>query len=149
MIDLTAFDKALLAPTAVLILWSLLVLLWVVVTRFPAFTKAGIDIKIAPAGSRYVEVESMMPANVNWKSHNFTHLMEQPTLFYAVVMVLTLAGDTEGVSVALAWAYVLLRILHSLWQSLLNTLPVRVGLYALSTLCLLGLAIKALLVTLV
>jgi hypothetical protein len=89
-----------------------------------------------------------MPERVNWVSHNNTHLVEQPTLFYAVVMVLAVAGDTSGVNLALAWAYVGLRVLHSLWQGLVNTIPVRFLLFLLSSLCLTVLAVNAVTLTL-
>jgi hypothetical protein len=137
-----------LAPAAVLILWTVIVLIWVLLTRFPAFSKAGIKVGSAPPGLRYQDTESNMPAKVNWISHNHTHLMEQPTLFYAVIMVLAFAGDSSTASLALAWAYCALRILHSLWQNLVNTIPVRFALFALSSLCLLGLALKATYLTL-
>ena len=132
-----------LGPAAVLILWSLVVLLWVVLTRFPAFAKLGMDVSKAGPGTRYVDVEPNMPTKVNWVSHNYTHLMEQPTLFYAVVAVLAIAGDTSAANVALAWGYAGLRIAHSLWQGLVNTLPVRIILFTLSTFCLIALAINA------
>jgi hypothetical protein len=90
----------------------------------------------------------MMPPKVNWKSHNYTHLMEQPTLFYAVVAVLALAGAGDGVNVTLAWAYVGIRVVHSFWQALVNIVPVRAALFTLSTLCLLALSINAVRVTL-
>ena len=137
-----------LAPAAVLILWSLIVLMWVTVTRFPAFAKAGLSLADAEAGTRYADVEHLMPARVNWKSHNFTHLMEQPTLFYAVVTVLALAGEGSGINASLAWGYVGLRVVHSLWQGLVNIIPVRVVLFVLSTLCLLGLSVNAIRATL-
>ena len=137
-----------LGPAAVLILWSLCVLLWITVTRFPTFAKLGIDLRKAPAGARYIDVEQDMPPKVNWVSHNYTHLMEQPTLFYAVIAVLALAADTSTVNLALAWGYTLLRIVHSLWQCLVNLVPVRATLFTLSTLCLLGLAINAVRLTL-
>ena len=136
-------ETAILAPAAVLILWSMVMLLWVVSTRFPAFAKAGMDVFKAEPGSRYQDVEASLPATVNWKSHNYTHLMEQPTLFYAVIGVLVLSGGGVGINVALAWAYVMLRVCHSLWQALINTIPVRVGLFTLSSFCLLGLAVNA------
>ncbi len=136
-------DQSILAPAAVLILWSLIMLFWVVLTRFPAFKEAGVDLANAPVGGRYSDLEAGMPAKVNWKSHNYTHLMEQPTLFYAVVAVLALAGAATSMNVTLAWGYVGLRILHSLWQALVNSVPVRLVLFTLSTLCLLGLAINA------
>ena len=137
-----------LAPPAVLVLWSLIMLLWMSVTRFPAFAKVGIKVSEAERGSRYVDVESMMPAKVNWKSHNYTHLMEQPTVFYAAVVILALAGDGSGVNVAFAWAYVAIRVVHSIWQATVNIIPVRVTLFTLSTLCLWVLAINAVRATL-
>ncbi len=140
--------QSLLAPAAVLILWSLLMLLWVVFTRFPAFKKAGIDLQSAPPGGRYVDVESAMPPEVNWKAHNFNHLMEQPTLFYAVIAVLSLAGAGTDTNVMLAWGYVAFRILHSLWQSLVNTIPIRFLFFLLSTICLFVLAVNAVRATL-
>jgi hypothetical protein len=74
--------------------------------------------------------------------------MEQPTLFYAVVMILALVGQGDGLNAQLAWGYVVIRILHSLWQGLVNTIPVRFGLFILSTLCLMALAINAVRATL-
>jgi hypothetical protein len=132
-----------LAPAAVLVIWTLVVLMWVTVTRFPAFAKAGMNIGNAPQGSRYVDVEKKMPPAVNWKSHNYTHLLEQPTIFYAVVAILALAGEGSGINLTLAWAYVFIRIIHSIWQAVVNKLLVRVSLFFLSTLCLWGLAINA------
>jgi hypothetical protein len=90
----------------------------------------------------------MMPAKVNWKSHNYTHLMEQPTIFYAVVAVLALAGEGAGINATMAWAYVGLRVVHSVWQSTVNIISVRITLFTLSTLCLWVLAINAVRATL-
>ena len=137
-----------LAPPAVLVLWSLVMLLWMSVTRFPAFAKVGLKVSEAEPGSRYVDVESMMPAKVNWKSHNYTHLMEQPTIFYAAVLILALAGDGSGLNAGLAWAYVAIRIVHSIWQATVNIISVRITLFTLSTLCLWALAINAVRATL-
>ncbi|MEM8500643.1 MAG: MAPEG family protein [Pseudomonadota bacterium] len=136
-------NSPILAPAAVLILWSLTVMMWMIITRFPAFKNAGVDLANGPAGARYQDVESELPEKVNWKSHNYTHLMEQPTLFYAVVAVLALAGAGSGLNLQLAWAYVGLRIVHSLWQILVNTVPVRVLLFAISSICLIMMAVNA------
>lgn len=135
--------NSLLGPAAVLVLWSLVVLAWVASTRLPAFSRGGITLGKIPVGARYADVEADMPAKINWVSHNYTHLMEQPTLFYAVVLVLAVAGDTSGVSLTAAWAYALIRIAHSLWQGIVNTVPVRALMFGLSTLCLWVLAINA------
>lgn len=137
-------ETAILAPAAVLVLWSLVVLFWMVATRFPALAKAGLSVSGAPVGIRYQDIEDNVPAKVNWKSHNYTHLMEQPTLFYATVAI---SAGTET-NVALAWIYVGLRIVHSLWQIFVNTLPIRIGLFATSTMFLVALAFNAVRVTL-
>ena len=134
---------SILGPAAVLVLWSLIVLLWLVATRFPAFAKAGVDLANAPRGARYADVEPDMPAPVNWVSHNYTHLMEQPTIFYAIVAVLAIAGDTSAVNLAFAWGYTILRVAHSLWQGLVNIVMVRVIIFTLSTVCLWVLAVNA------
>jgi len=131
-----------------LVLWTLVMLLWMTATRFPAFAKAGIKMDEAKPGSRYVDVEPMMPAKVNWKSHNYTHLMEQPTIFYAAVAILALAGDGGGINAAFAWAYFAIRVAHSIWQATVNTIPVRITLFTLSTLCLWVLAVNAVRATL-
>ena len=134
---------AILGPAAALVLWSLIVLAWLVATRFPAFKKAGTAVGKARRGVRYSDIEHKMPEKVNWVSHNFTHLMEQPTIFYAVIAVLAIAGDTSAVNLVAAWAYVGLRIVHSLWQGLVNIVQIRIILFALGTVCLWVLAINA------
>lgn len=136
-----------LGPAAVLVLWSLVVLMWVVATRFPAFAKAGVNVAKTPRGARYADVEGQMPANVNWVSHNYTHLMEQPTIFYAAVAILAISGDASAVSLGAAWAYTGLRIVHSLWQGLVNIVRVRIVIFTLSTVCLWVLAIQAVRIT--
>jgi len=137
-----------LAPAAVLVAWTLVIMLWMIITRFPGLKKAGLDLGSAKAGIRYQEVEAAVEQRVNWKSHNYTHLLEQPTLFYATVAILALAGAGNGINVTLAWAYVGLRIVHSLWQTLVNTLRVRILLFALSSTVLIALAVNALRATL-
>jgi len=137
-----------LAPAAVLVLWSVVMLYWMAGTRIPAMGKSGADLKSAKPGGRGVDLEGVLPDKVNWKGHNYAHLMEQPTLFYATIAILALAGAGDGVNVQLAWGYTGLRIAHSLWQSLVNTIPVRFALFIASSLCLTVLAINAVRVTL-
>jgi uncharacterized MAPEG superfamily protein len=141
-------NSPILAPAAVLVLWSLVILIWLAATRLPAMSKAGIDLKTAPPGGRGIDLEPVLPAKLNWISHNYTHLLEQPTLFYAVVGILALAGQGTGVNVTLAWAYVGLRIVHSLWQALVNVTAIRFLIFLISTICLIVLAINAVRATL-
>jgi hypothetical protein len=139
-------QSSILTPAAVLVLWSLIVMLWMMVSRFVAFGGANIDLRKAPAGGRGQDLEGRIPAIANWKAHNYAHLMEQPTLFYATVFILAMSG-ASGFDVSLAWAYTLIRIVHSLWQTTINRIPVRCGLFLVSSVCLIFLAIRALLAT--
>ena len=139
---------SLLAPGAVLALWTLIMFGWVAATRFPALKKAGIDLAKAPPGGRGSDLERILPAAINWKSHNYTHLCEQPTIFYAVIVFLQLSGGNTDLTRGLAWAYVVIRIVHSIWQSTVNRIPVRFALFLLSTLCLLALSVLAVIATL-
>ena len=140
-------NKAMLAPAAVLVAWSLVMLCWLGRSRFAAFANAGIDLGKAKPGGRGQDLEPVLPPSVMWKSHNYAHLMEQPTLFYAVVVILALAG-AGPLDVRLAWAYTGLRIIHSIYQATVNRVPVRFAIFAVSSLCLAALAVRALLVTL-
>ena len=140
--------ESLLAPGAVLALWTLIMLGWVAATRFPALAKSGIDLKAAPPGGRGADLETILPPQVNWKSHNYTHLLEQPTLFYAVIIFLHLSGGSTDLTRGLAWAYVILRIVHSLWQARVNRVPDRFAIFGLSTFCLLALSLLAVIATL-
>ena len=80
-----------LQPAIVLVLWSLIVLMWMAYTRFSGFAKIRLNLKAAKPGGRGQDLEGVLPDQVNWKSHNYAHLMEQPTLFYAVVAIIALA----------------------------------------------------------
>ena len=136
-------ETAILAPAAVLAGWTMIVWAWLVARRMPAFAAAGIKVGSMPAGARGVDTEPQLSAKANWISHNYTHLMEQPTVFYPVVIMLALMGDNSALSVNLAWGYAGIRVLHSLWQASVNTIPVRFALFALSSLCLITLAARA------
>lgn len=136
-----------LAPAAVLVCWSLIMLAWLARARFAAMAKAGFDLKQARPGGRGQDLQGVLPDPVMWKSHNYTHLMEQPTLFYAVVVILALAGPARA-DLVLAWGYAALRIIHSLYQATVNNVPVRFTIFGLATFCLIGLALRAAIVTL-
>lgn len=139
-------DTSILAPAAALVIWSLLMLLWMAGTRLPAMKKVGIELGSA-VGGRGVDIDPNVPPSVAWKSHNYAHLMEQPTIFYATIMILAIANAATPTLVALAWGYTVIRILHSIWQATINKVNIRFMLFLFSTVCLMILAVSALLAT--
>lgn len=131
----------LLGPVVALVAWSLVIMLWMAATRIPAMKRAGVPLN--RRGGRGANLEGVIPDEVNWKAHNYQHLMEQPTIFYAIVLALVLMDFDHPVNVTLAWGYVVLRVLHSLVQATVNIVPIRFGLFLLSSLCLIGLTVHA------
>ncbi len=128
----------LLTPVLGLIVWTLIIWLWMYVTRIPAMQKAGID----PATAKHPGSLDGLPSTARAVADNYNHLMEQPTIFYAMVFYIVLAGHTDQLHIWLAWAYVALRVVHSLVQNTINAVPIRFGVFALSTLVLAGMAIR-------
>jgi len=129
-----------LQPVVVLVLWSMVMWAWLYATRIPAMRKA--QTRLDPTLPRE-QITGALPPRVRWKADNYNHLMEQPTLFYATALVLAMTGAGQGLNLWLAWAYVVLRIVHSLWQSLSNVILVRFSIFAVASLVLAALAVRA------
>lgn len=132
-----------LAPVVALVAWSLLMMAWMALTRFAAFKAMGVSLGTIPRGSRGVNLEGKAPDPVMWKSHNYSHLMEQPTIFYAVALALALMDRGDGTALLLAWGYVGFRVLHSLFQATVNVVAYRFALFLLASACLIGLTVIA------
>ena len=132
-----------LVPVVALVAWSLAMMLWMVAARLPALRKAGLSLRTAPPGSRGSALDGVVDDRAQWKSHNYNHLMEQPTLFYAIAITLALMEMGGGINYWLAWGYVGFRVLHSLVQATVNVLVYRTPLFFLASLCLIGLTVHA------
>jgi len=136
------YYSPILVPVIALVAWSLVMLIWVYFTRLPAMRRAGINLK-GRVGSRGSDLDGVVDPNVQWKAHNYNHLMEQPTIFYALALSLALMDFGSGINLWLAWAYVGLRIAHSLVQATTNVVRYRFLLFAAATLCLIALTLHA------
>lgn len=131
-----------LQPMVALILWTMLIWLWMYGTRIPAMNKAKIDTANLVGGTGG-NLDDLLPPEVQWKAHNYNHLLTEPTLFYAICVVLILSGQDYGMNITIAWLYVALRVVHSLVQVTINRVMFRFLLFALSSLCIIALAIHA------
>ena len=129
-----------LAPVIALVLWTAVMWAWMYATRIPAIIQARM--RLDPNAPRGAQM-ALLPPQVRWKADNYNHLLEQPILFYAVALALALLGDASMPSLALAWAYVASRVVHSLWQAMRNVIVVRFALFSVSSLLLFGLTIRA------
>lgn len=132
-----------LAPIVALVAWTLLMQVWMYAVRFPALRRKGISLK-GRRGGRGAQLDGVVEDEVQWKAHNYNHLLEQPTLFYAITLVLAMIGGGDiWINVWLAWAYAGLRILHSLIQATVNVVRWRFLVFTAASVCLLGLTVHA------
>lgn len=119
----------LLGPVIALVAWTMIMFLWMYATRLPAMRAARIKPDPnAPSG----EQMALLPARVRWKADNYNHLLEQPLLFYVLAISLVLLNVHSEAALWWAWAYVILRVCHSLLQALVNKIELRFLLFVLS-----------------
>jgi len=131
------YDHGMIAPVVALIIWSLVMLIWLYATRIPAMSKA----KLKPGQATKSDMEALSSANV---ANNYNHLMEQPTIFYALCFSLQFLGQGDHpINIGLAWLYVAIRIVHSLVQATVNIIVIRFLIFMTGSVVLIALAVHA------
>lgn len=128
-----------LTPVLALVAWTFVMWIWMYATRIPAMKEAGIDPQDAAYPGTWAH---RLRPGVRSVADNYNHLHEQPTVFYALMFFAALTGGGDGTALALAWAYVGLRVVHSLVQATFNRVVVRFGVFALATLALMTFALR-------
>jgi hypothetical protein len=135
-----------LGPIVALAVWTMIIWIWMYATRIPAMNRAGID-GVNMVGSTGKGLRDDLVAKgeerVSWVADNYNHLHEAPTIFYTISLVLAFIGQGDGLNATIAWAYVGLRVAHSLLQILSNRVVIRFGLFVLSSLALMMLVVHA------
>ncbi len=115
-----------------LVCWTLIMWIWLYATRIPAMQKAGID----PGKLKQKGELDVLPLGVRQVADNYNHLHEQPVIFYALCVYSHVMGVDGALVVGAAWAYVVLRIVHSVFQATVNFVPARFGIFALASIAL-------------
>jgi hypothetical protein len=133
---------AILQPVVALMAWTFVMWTWMYATRIPAMNRLKVD-PDSLARDPEAKLDKLLPPHVQWKAHNYNHLHEAPTVFYAVAIVLAIVGQGDGLNARLGWAYVALRVVHSLVQATVNKVLVRFVVFAVSSLVLLALVVQA------
>ncbi|MEL7110032.1 MAG: MAPEG family protein [Pseudomonadota bacterium] len=124
-----------LTPVLLLVIWTLIMWLWMYATRIPAMTKAKIDPDEAASKSAGY-LDELLPYNVRCVADNYNHLHEQPTIFYALMVFTALTSGATETMTYLAYAYVILRVLHTFIQVVLRKIMIRFFVFTLSSLVL-------------
>ena len=131
-----------LKPVVALAAWTMVMWLWMYATRIPAMTAANVD-PDKLASDPDATLDRLLPPSVQWKAHNYNHLHEAPTVFYAIAITLAIIGHGDGLNCQIAWVYVGLRVIHSLVQAIINKIILRFAIFVLSSLALIALIVHA------
>lgn len=119
------------APLGAMALLTFIVLGFIPATRFRAVF-AG---RVTPEDFKLGE-SVRVPADVAVTNRNFMNLLELPMLFYVAGLMYYVAGRVDTAALALAWAYMGLRAVHSAIHLSYNNVIHRLSAYALSNLVL-------------
>ena len=132
-------NRALFLPAVALAAWTFVMWMWMYITRIPAIRRAGMTLDASiPRG----EQMATLPAEVRWKADNYNHLFEQPTIFYPIVIIAAFLPSSGATELGLAWTYVALRCIHSVFQATINKIELRFVLFLMSSLVLLALVVR-------
>jgi hypothetical protein len=130
-------DKAIFLPVAALVALTFGVALLLLQARF----RAAYRRQVTPGDFRYGESERV-PAEARLPSRNLVNLLEMPVLFYVACVIFYAIGSVDGAALALAWAYVASRGVHSLIHLTYNNVFHRLAAFAAGNVVLLAIWIR-------
>jgi hypothetical protein len=135
------YHHGLIAPIISLVCWTLFVMAWLGYERIRNIVR----LRLKPDAGRFArDLDSLMPERARQVSANYMHLMEQPTIFYAVCFGLQFLGQADhSINIGLAWGYVATRMLHSLVHCTFNNVRLRFMLFLISSTFLIALTVHA------
>jgi hypothetical protein len=131
-------NPAILYPMFALAAWTLVILLLIPLARARSARRREIVID----DFKYGESPAVPPA-VSIPNRNYMNLLELPMLFYVVCIVLYLTAGSSTTTTALAWAFVALRVVHSLIHLTYNRVVHRLTAFTASNVALVMLWVPA------
>jgi len=131
-------NLAIFGPVFVLAFWTFIVLNLVGISRI----RAGAKRQIKPEDFRLGESERV-PEQVRLANRNYMNLLEIPILFYAVTVIIYSTGTATKTMIVVSWAFVALRLLHSVIHLTTNNVMHRLYAFAAGNTMLLVLWILA------
>ena len=118
-------------PMMALVGLTFVVMFLVVRSRFGAVANRTVD-------RRYFQLMQgeNIPEAIIKTTRNFNNLLEMPVLFYAGAILVHFSDVEPGLSLYLAWGYVLLRTIHTAIHVTYNHPLHRLAAFGLSNICL-------------
>ncbi|MDB2437567.1 MAPEG family protein [Hellea sp.] len=105
---------------------TLIICAWTFVlggTRFVAAKSREVDLREVAKTRRW-------PGKHGIRSDSYDNQFQMPQLFYVACIALTLLGAVTPLAIKLAWAFVILRIVHMIWHNTKNVIIIRFLIFA-------------------
>lgn len=132
-------QSAIFGPFLTVMLLTLIVWFYMYSRRIPFLQKSRTDLNTLTAA----ELARISPPAVSNPSDNLKNLFELPTLFYALVLYLSVTNKVDGTYLIAAWVFAAFRILHSAVHCTVNIVMVRFWLYCIAALALWFMVVRA------
>ncbi len=128
-------SNALMGPVLAQVGLTLVTLLILYVRRVPAMVAAK------PTNEVMQDKKSLqvLPAPARFAAENYNHQFEAPVLFYVLCIGAMIAGLASDMSVALAWVFVGLRVIHTAIHVTYNRVMHRFTVFVISSIVLIAL----------
>lgn len=126
-------DTGILWPVAALAAWTLCMLLLMAFRRI----RSALDHSVHPREYALGESERV-PDSIALVNRNYMNLLELPVLFHVACILAVLVQASSPTMIGLAWAYVALRVVHSLVHVTCNRVVYRLAVFAASNVVLIG-----------
>ena len=129
-------------PILSMMLLTLIVWVYMYVTRLGHIKSARIDPQELTTAYRAAK---HFPEHIAYPSENLRNLFELPVLFYALCLYLYVTEAVDSLYLVLAWAFVVLRVVHSAIHCTINRVHWRFIAYMLSSTALWVMLLRAVL----
>jgi hypothetical protein len=122
---------SILLPVLTLAFWTFIIAMIMAPARF-----YFLRMKHPQTAAHTKDLKGLLPPWTERVADNYNHLFEQPVVFYVTALSIAIINSIEPLMVQLAWAYVIIRLLHSIVQITFNFVPLRFILFITSWLIL-------------
>lgn len=111
--------------------------------RIPFILTELMPAEKAKVDADWAALDRLSPPLVKLPSDNLKNLFEVPTIFYAMVLYLFVTNQVDSAYLKAAWIFAAFRWFHSAVHVTINLVPLRFGLYAISTMSLWFMILRA------
>jgi len=129
-------NSQILIPGFVLVGWTFLVNVQHYLTQQRAAKKRDVEYRF------FKTYQGDAPNYLHQSREHYKNLFQQPVLFYFIILGSAVTGAATGWDIGLAWAYVTVRVIHSIIRETTNYVPHRLRVFGIAFFVLVALWVR-------